>query len=274
MARNAASATSRTGCKGWGLCWNYRAILAQQTKLLKERNASLLRAVNSVKANPSSSTVFVPGTNEESPVRAAYMASLESQISSLRDELATVYKTQGQNAQRLLSMNETLREKEELSRIDSENLRKTRDEVSALRRKVDQHSELMAEKDRTIQILHDEISTLQLELGQIEERNQTLNKDNAKLLQRWLDAKQVEANKMNEANQFYEDLRSQHQAVINWRDNASSQDPNAAPNGAETSSQVSMQSGNGEAEGSNGTMLTKDGIPSPASKDLDLTPNG
>lgn len=256
-----------------GIIEQYRR-LAQQTKLLKERNASLLRAVNSVKANPSSSTVFVPGTNEESPVRAAYMASLESQISSLRDELATVYKTQGQNAQRLLSMNETLREKEELSRIDSENLRKTRDEVSALRRKVDQHSELMAEKDRTIQILHDEISTLQLELGQIEERNQTLNKDNAKLLQRWLDAKQVEANKMNEANQFYEDLRSQHQAVINWRDNASSQDLNAAQNGAETSSQVSMQSGNGEAEGSNGTTLTKDGIPSPASKDLDLTPNG
>lgn len=79
---------------------------------------------------------------------------------------------------------------------------------------------------------------------------------------------------MNEANQFYEDLRSQHQAVINWRDNGSSQDPNAAHNGAETSSQVSMQSGNGEAEGSNGTTLTKDGIPSPASKDLDLTPNG
>jgi hypothetical protein len=86
------------------------------------------------------------------PVRAAYMASLESQISSLRDELATVYKTQGQNAQRLLSMNETLREKEELSRIDSENLRKTKEEVIILRRKVDQHAELMVEKDRTVQV--------------------------------------------------------------------------------------------------------------------------
>lgn len=39
--------------------------LAQQTKLLKERNASLLRAVGSVKGNPNSSTVFVPGTGEE-----------------------------------------------------------------------------------------------------------------------------------------------------------------------------------------------------------------
>jgi hypothetical protein len=39
--------------------------LAQQTKLLKERNASLLKAVGSVRANPSSSTVYVPGTGGE-----------------------------------------------------------------------------------------------------------------------------------------------------------------------------------------------------------------
>lgn len=80
------------------------------------------------------------------------MNSLETQISSLRDELANLYKTQGQNAQRLLSMNETLREKEEVSRIDSESLRKARDEIASLRRKVDQHAELMAEKDRTVQV--------------------------------------------------------------------------------------------------------------------------
>ena len=63
-----------------------------------------------------------------------------------------MYKTQGQNAQRLLAMTETLREKEELSRVESENLRKARDEIAVLRRKVDQHNELMAEKDRTAQV--------------------------------------------------------------------------------------------------------------------------
>ncbi|KAF8898507.1 ATG16-domain-containing protein [Infundibulicybe gibba] len=249
--------------------------LAQQTKLLKERNASLLRAVGSVKGNPSSSTVFIPGTSEENPVRAAYMASLESQISSLRDELATVYKTQGQNAQRLLSMNETLREKEELARIDTENLRKTREEAAVLKRKVDQHSELMLEKDRTIQILHDEINTLQLELGQIEERNQTLTKDNAKLLQRWLDAKQAEANKMNEANDFYETMRSRHQAVLSWRDGSEGGKDINANNGAETASQVTTpMSGNGELEEDDQSILTKDGTPSPDRKVVDLTPNG
>ncbi|KAG1844982.1 hypothetical protein F4604DRAFT_664484 [Suillus subluteus] len=45
----------------------------------------------------------------------------------------------------------------------------------------------MAEKDCTAQVLHDEINTLQLELSQIDERNQTLTKDNAKLLQQWLE---------------------------------------------------------------------------------------
>ena len=90
-------------------------------------------------------------------MRAAYVTSLEQQISTLRDELATVYKTQGQNAQRLLAMTETLREKEELARLESENLRKSREDVVLLRRKVDQHNELMAEKDRTAQVLFDSL---------------------------------------------------------------------------------------------------------------------
>jgi len=230
------------------------------------------------------------------------MASLESQISLLRDELATVYKTQGQNAQRLLSMNESLREKEELSRLDSESLRKTREEIATLRRKVDQHSELMAEKDRTVQvsvldilslntilsrptsqILHDEISTLQLELGQIEDRNQTLTKDNAKLLQRWLDAKQAEANKMNEANEFYENMRSRHQAVLSWRDGSGGEGEANVVNvdvnnhAADTASQTSMSasmSGNEDTSEGDRSSLTKDGTPSPAAKGVDLTPNG
>ncbi|KAJ7835296.1 ATG16-domain-containing protein [Mycena leptocephala] len=244
--------------------------LAQQTKLLKERNASLFAQwalfgeLQELLVPPSPP----PRAKSNNPVRAAYMASLESQISSLRDELATVYKTQGQNAQRLLSMNETLREKEELSRVDSESLRKTRDEIAVLRRKVDQHSELMAEKDRTVQILHDEISTLQLELGQIEERNQTLTKDNAKLLQRWLDAKQTEANKMNEANEFYENMRSRHQTVLTWRDGSADD-----ANGADSASQSSV-SGNGDAEEGEQPTRKKDGTPSPAAKAVDLTPNG
>ncbi|KAG6897326.1 hypothetical protein C0992_002384 [Termitomyces sp. T32_za158] len=265
--------------------------LAQQTKLLKERNASLLRAVGTTKSNSSSSTVLVPGATDEyalrnqiycsdidialsNPVRAAYIQSLESQISSLRDELATVYKTQGQNAQRLLAMNETLREKEEVSRIDSESLRKSKEEITVLKRKVDQHAEIMAEKDRTIQILNDEISTLQLELGQIEERNTTLTKDNAKLLQRWLDAKQAEAHKMNEANQFYENMRSKHQAVLNWREGSDGDIKGRSGPDAGSNTSDPNASGKGDAHEPDLLTVMKDGLPSLTPNPLELTPNG
>jgi autophagy-related protein 16 len=50
--------------------------LAQQTKLLKERNASLLRAVATVKQNPSSSTVFVSGTTEECVLITLFIPSV------------------------------------------------------------------------------------------------------------------------------------------------------------------------------------------------------
>ena len=95
---------------------------------------------------------YLEPDSSSNPVRAAYTASLESQISTLRDELAAVYKTQGQNAQRLLAMNETLREKEEQLRVETQNYRKASDDLAVLTRKVDQHAELMAEKDRTAEV--------------------------------------------------------------------------------------------------------------------------
>jgi len=169
-------------------------------------------------------------------------------------------------------MNETLREKEELSRIDSENLRKARDEIASLRRKVDQHAELMSEKDRTVQILHDEISTSLLELSQVEDRNQNLAKDNAKLLQRWLDAKQVEANRMNEANEFYENMRTRHETVLSWREGSEgvTSNPPTSPDPGRPASGSGKELGSPESP----TATRKSGPVPPTVLGVNLTPNG
>ena len=169
-------------------------------------------------------------------------------------------------------MTETLREKEEFSRIEAENTRKLQEEAAVLARKVEQHNELMTEKDRTAQILHDEINTLQLELGQIEERNAILVKDNAKLLQRWLDAKQEEVNKMNEANAFYQDMRSKREEVTTEA---------VSPTGAtgdgssdQTNGNPTRLSGNDQLNGTASTAKTTDGTTSSGENSLNLTPNG
>ncbi|KAG9012248.1 hypothetical protein FRB90_006744 [Tulasnella sp. 427] len=210
-----------------GIIEQYRR-LAQQTRMLKERNQSLLRAVGTVKSGSSSAVGgSTPGPGEDNAVRNAYIASLESQISSLRDEMAAVYKTQGQNAQRLLAMNETLREKEEVSRLAAEELRRAKDDSLVLRRKVEQHNDLMSERDDRIQNLQDEIQALELELNQVNDRNQVLKQDNASLLSRWIDRMNDEAEKMNSANTFYEDLKGK-----GWKAGPTGSDTGGSDHGA------------------------------------------
>ncbi|KAF8599214.1 hypothetical protein BDV93DRAFT_316067 [Ceratobasidium sp. AG-I] len=92
---------------------------------LRRRNAEQSAFSAPAPPSPTSSISPLPSVSpplSDNPVRIAYIASLESQVTSLRDELATSYKTQGHNAQRLLSMNETLREKEEEIRASREGL--------------------------------------------------------------------------------------------------------------------------------------------------------
>jgi len=180
--------------------------LAQHTRLLNARNQTLLRATGAARPNPNSSTVLV---GEDNPVRTAYIQSLESQVSALRDEMAVVYKTQGQNAQRLLAMNETLREREDAARLDAENLRVARDELTGLRRRVEQHTDQIAEKDRYAQELTDEYQLLTLELNQVVEQKDNLKKDNATLVQRWVDKQNAIGDMLNDqTDQWYEDMRS------------------------------------------------------------------
>lgn len=125
--------------------------------------------------------------------------------------------------------------------------------------------------------MHDEINTALLELGQLEERNQGLQKDNAKLLQRWLDAKQVEANRMNEANEFYENMRTRRDHVSSWRDGGSQNgDSNALAEavGTSISGRPTSGSGKGIANLEVQTATMKNGPLSPVLKKVDQTPNG
>lgn len=71
---------------------------------------------------------------------------------------------------------------------------------------------------------------------------------------------------MNEANDFYEDMKSRKQQVMDWRQGSTTDDGSEAPS--------SEQSGNGELKRSSGPTTTKDGIPSRTEKDLNMTPNG
>ncbi|KAG8787524.1 hypothetical protein FRC15_009009 [Serendipita sp. 397] len=246
--------------------------LAQHTRLLHARNQTLLRATGAARPNPNSSTVLV---GEDNPVRTAYIQSLESQVSALRDEMAAVYKTQGQNAQRLLAMNETLREREDTARLDGENLRLARDEISALRRRVDQHAEQMAEKDRAFQELTDEFNLLNLEFTQVDEQKENLKKDNATLVQRWIDKQNTIGDILNDRNEkWYEDLQSRRPGEGAY--NTAGNGMRSRPSQDSLASSFSNISGNGSRpfQPPVGRDYDRKGVDPAAKGGLLLSPNG
>lgn len=106
-------------------------------------------------------------------------------------------------------------------------MRRLRSEVEGLRERARWHKEVVTEKERQLlvshaalraprtlptstddglsiplrlQILQDDHASLDLELSQVTIQNENLKIDNSSLLQRWIESKNDEAAKMNEAN--------------------------------------------------------------------------
>ena len=87
---------------------------------------------------------------------------------------------------------------------------------------------------------------------------------------------------MNEANDFYEDMRSRHQAVLNWREKNSA--VGSSVSGDEQGAGVGgggggggggdVRSGNGSANGEKRVGQTRNGTKSQPDPAANLSPNG
>ncbi|KAF9364335.1 hypothetical protein BGX34_001821 [Mortierella sp. NVP85] len=142
--------------------------------------------------------------DQGSPVNQKRNAELEAQISSLKEERAELYKTQGTNAQRLLDLNDILRVKDETLALNKAEIRRLTEANHILAHKNQDFVEIVSEKNATILVIQDELTTLQLEVGKLDERQRELEKENSQLLQRWLKKMNEEADRMNAENVFLE----------------------------------------------------------------------
>jgi autophagy-related protein 16 len=83
-------------------------------------------------------------------------------------------------------------------------IRRLTESNTFLARKNQEMTEVVNEKNVTIQVIQDELTTLQLEMSKLDERQRDLERENAQLLQRWLKKMNEEADKMNAGNAFLE----------------------------------------------------------------------
>ena len=135
--------------------------------------------------------------SDNNAVQQAYVQSLEAQIASLRDELGSVYKTQAQNAQRLVNLTEQLQSINEHFSTEHTELLQLRSERAISKREREEALQMRKDKDRSIEALHDELSMLKLEFDMLEKKNEDLQEDNSSLLRRWLEKKAQEAAEMD-----------------------------------------------------------------------------
>ncbi|OZJ05095.1 hypothetical protein BZG36_01350 [Bifiguratus adelaidae] len=143
-----------------------------------------------------------------SPLNQQRTQELEQQLQVLKEEQSELYKTQGQNAQRLLDMSEQLRTYYDRDKQLNEESQTLNARVTKLDKQVETQILQLREKDVTIQasgrrtrfLLQDELTAIQLELFKTEEKLKDLEADNAQLLQRWLKKMNEEAERMNEGH--------------------------------------------------------------------------
>ncbi|CAO3650799.1 unnamed protein product [Mucor fragilis] len=176
---------------------NFHDIIVTNNRLLQQ-------TIELQKKNKAIETAHNDGPNTETAGSTQRVAELDRRIRELNEERADMYKTQSENAQRLVNLNEQLRTREEKDLKQTEEIKQLSDSVKKLSTRCDLQTQQLREKDVTIQILQDELAALQLEMVTTEEKINILRKENEQLLERWISKMNEEADKMNEATQFYE----------------------------------------------------------------------
>ena len=101
---------------------------------------------------------IIPGDSNPKVVQ------LERKLQEVKEERVELYRVQGVNAQRLLSLNEALKEREaECSKLRDTVKNKEQQELE-IRSELDRWKELVEEKEVALRYMQEELTKLQLEL--------------------------------------------------------------------------------------------------------------
>jgi chromosome segregation ATPase len=138
--------------------------------------------------------------------------------SSLKAQVAELYKTQNTHLQTIKSLESGLssiqdaeqrlkQESPSLLSMLTHRLTALRERRNDLELRAVLHGETLREKNQQIQVLQDELLATGISLNVLEAKAVKLQEENKELLERWLAKVKADADGMNEANQFLEQIR-------------------------------------------------------------------
>ncbi|RMX37814.1 hypothetical protein pdam_00020029 [Pocillopora damicornis] len=141
------------------------------------------------------------------------VASLEQKLFKLQEELTELHRQKGENAQKLMELNNTLRQKEqELLAKEGElhDLSNNLEEVDRARQRLEQ---TVTELEAAKQMVKDEHQALHLAYVTLDEKYRKVQAENEDLVTRWMAQKAKDADKVNAENELQ--LRIRHEKQKN-----------------------------------------------------------
>ena len=187
--------------------------LHSSTDALRAQNVTLtleverLRQINADLRSKSGAASGLGSASDSGDAAAAGVPSttvtaLEHKIYKLQEDLTDSLRRKGENAQKIIDLNNLLQEKEK--EINKLTLKLVETEAAESRCVANCKSleEKIEEQNKTIDILRDEQQVLQIEWATLNEKCKKLQKDNATLVARWMEKKSKEADDLNAENEL------------------------------------------------------------------------
>lgn len=129
--------------------------------------------------------------------------AMEQKILVQQEELTSLHRRRGENAQQIMSLNEKVHDLEKQLQAKDVIISENTALIASLRAEIQMYETNMSELQDLNQVLRDEHQALQIAFASIEEKLRKAQDENRSLVERLIKYKSKDADKMNEENEHY-----------------------------------------------------------------------
>jgi autophagy-related protein 16 len=184
-------------------------VAQRKEKEFRDRASALEKEVMTLRQENSSLKKPSGAGGDHHLSRTISSPELDAKVQKLQEELTVSYKRNSDNASRMVEIQREMKEvKEENDKLATEaaQARQLMEEALQEQKRL---KDKMDDDAKTFQLLQEELHSLRKTFEIINTENTKLKNENGELVERWMRLKSEEAEKMNTANTFYEQMVQQ-----------------------------------------------------------------
>ncbi|KAJ8719016.1 hypothetical protein PYW07_016572 [Mythimna separata] len=176
----------------------FQSRLFDNVNTLKNENLQLTLLNERIRFTGTDSVLSGTGTASNERIQA-----LEQKILIQQEELTSMHRRRGENAQQIMSLNEKVHDLEKQLQAKDIIISENTAVIASLRAEIQMYETNMTELQGLNQVLRDEHQALQIAFAAIEDKLRKAQDENRSLVERLIKYKAKDADKMNEENEHF-----------------------------------------------------------------------